>query len=1025
MPVFRVPRSQPGPPVPAATLGMGAGALLLALVALLAPTAEHGVLALLDAVVVLAASAFTVVAASRAGTRARGTRRILFVGIAAAAASAAVGHTLWAVRGLVGLPPSAFPSLRELAVLGAQLALLVAIAVALLRHRSIITVETMVDGMLLIVAAAMVAVELDVFPAATAASARVPELAILWQLVTAASLVALAILLAWRGELLGPRTATGLALGMVSLALASAWTVREALAGDATSVGAVDALLVLAFTGCVSALGVPGHALDARLSAERPRVASDAAMIRTTAIVAAILIAAGSALVLGFRTDDSRDLAIALAAFGLLLGVRTGYALWVQQRTTVALEHSVVAEREVTFTLEHRVADRTRELGEAQRVLQRMWILAQQSARELDADRLLHRYLEAVLDVLRAEAGVVEVATESGTVAIAANVNATLAPAALPLEGSAAAEMMRGGSLRCVENARSTGGVCSLVEAGWIDRGAEAVAIVPLQRRGTRIGAVVVLGRTPRRFRPAELSHVEAMTDLLSVALANADLVETLRQTEWRFRTLFRAAPDAVLTVLESGRVREANDAVTDVFGYPPIQVVGRSLDEFVSPEDAERLRYGLAQALDGEPCRTELCFRSTTGTRTISLAARRMPEADPPTVLVVGRDVTGDLDMRARLAQTERLAAVGELVAGVAHEVNNPLATISAFAQLLLRDKTLTAQHRESIDVIQSETTRAGQVLRDLLTFARQSEGERALVDVSELVERTLRLRLYELESRGIACDSELAEQLPPVLGDARQLQQVVLNLVMNAIQAMGQTGGGRLTLRTQAEGERVVLEVCDTGPGVPAEVRERIFEPFFTTKEDGTGLGLSVSYGIITTHGGSIDVTSSANGTTFRVALPACSPAEAAAAEAERPIFVERSRLQGVRLLFVDDEPSLRGGVSAFGRLRRMSVVTAADGASALEASRLGEFDVVVCDLRMPGMDGPAFFEALRVENSELAAKTIFVTGDMVGASSRAFLDSAGQPVLTKPFDFDGLEDAIAQMLAPRSHAAATAAS
>jgi CheY-like chemotaxis protein len=246
----------------------------------------------------------------------------------------------------------------------------------------------------------------------------------------------------------------------------------------------------------------------------------------------------------------------------------------------------------------------------------------------------------------------------------------------------------------------------------------------------------------------------------------------------------------------------------------------------------------------------------------------------------------------------------------------------------------------------------------------------------------------------------------------------------VMNAIQAMGQSGGGRLVLRTHVANERVVLEVSDTGPGIPAEVRERIFEPFFTTKDDGTGLGLSVSYGIITAHGGNIDVTSSSEGTTFRIVLPACSPVAAAEAEAERPIFVERSRLQGVRLLFVDDEPSLRSGVSAFGRLRRMHVVTAADGASALEASRLGEFDVVVCDLRMPGMDGPAFFEVLRGEKPELAAKTIFVTGDMVGASSRAFLESAGQPVLTKPFDFDGLEDAMAQMLALRASTAAASA-
>jgi len=205
-------------------------------------------------------------------------------------------------------------------------------------------------------------------------------------------------------------------------------------------------------------------------------------------------------------------------------------------------------------------------------------------------------------------------------------------------------------------------------------------------------------------------------------------------------------------------------------------------------------------------------------------------------------------------------------------------------------------------------------------------------------------------------------------------------------------------------------VLEVSDTGPGIAPEARAHVFEPFFTTKRDGTGLGLSVSYGIVATHSGSITIarTSSA-GTTFRVSLPAYSK-EALPDEVEAilaaPDRKEASALKGIRLLFVDDEPTLRSGIQAFGRMRRFAVVTASDGAAALRAVRQERFDAVVCDLRMPVMDGPAFYEVLRRENPALAARTLFVTGDLVSASSRAFLDATSQPVLSKPFEFEQLE-------------------
>ena len=542
------------------------------------------------------------------------------------------------------------------------------------------------------------------------------------------------------------------------------------------------------------------------------------------------------------------------------------------------------------------------------------------------------------------------------------------------------------------------------------------LACVPLTRRGERIGAVAVAAREERLFTTGELDRVEAMADLLSLALDNAELVDSLRQTEWRFRTLFRAAPDAVLTVLQSGRIREANDAMREITGFDSFQVIGRALVDLVAEGDREKLSQALDAAFAGMPTRLEVSVpRPEAGTRrVVELAMRRLPEADPPSVLLVGRDMTTEREMRVRLMESDRLAAVGELVAGVAHEVNNPLSSISAFAQLLLRDGGFTEAQRESIEVIKSETMRASQVVKDLLAFARRSEPQREPVDLNAVVTRTLRMRGYQFTENQVQPELVLAADLPSVIGDARQLQQVCLNLVTNAVQAMAAREGGSLVVTTRTEEAQVVLEIRDTGTGIPDHARAHIFEPFFTTKKEGegTGLGLSVSYGIVAAHGGRIEVVAtSPEGTTFRVTLPAAATPASEDTAGEPLPRVQRSMLTGTRLLFVDDEPALRSGMETFGRMRGFSVVTAHDGLQALEAIARTGFDVIVCDLRMPGMDGLTLHERLRRDRPGLAARTVFITGDVVTSRSRSV--GTRQPVLGKPFAFEQLEEALVAVL------------
>ncbi|HET7458433.1 MAG TPA: ATP-binding protein [Gemmatimonadaceae bacterium] len=1022
--------------------------------------------------------ALLAVGAATTAAQARSPHRAIAIGVTASAVAALVSRIALAVD-IAGGGPREFltPSLVVF-LLGVHPALLVGFGAALGLRKPGLRAEVALDALLLVAAAAIVHLllpyglaELDALPTLAAKAAYV-----YWQAVTAGELGVVALLVAWRSEAIGVRTGAAALLGTIAFALANAVSSRALLAPGAVAATSVDDLWLLCVAGFAFALWATlgpdgGAAVAAALAGEKTgsraalRQQRGIGVLRGGSLVVAILICAASSLVLGFTTRPRPALAVGVALFGVLGAVRFAFVLVAQRRETAALASTVDAERELSAALEERVAARTAELAEAQRVLQRMWVLGQHIAVELKAARVLRHFVEALMDVARADGAAVGLVTEDGDLRIAAAIGITAAMEGdtLPRDGSVIGRVVRERrTLSCSDVERDDDAARTLHSPSQARQRAQGNAVrafvaVPLQRRGETIGAISLLSREPRDFTPADIGRIESLADMLSVALANAELVENLRQAEWRFRTLFRAAPDAVLTVFNSGRVREANDCVRDLLGLDPVQVVGQRFVDLVRAEDRDRLDASLRDALAGRPTRLEVrCLRRThtlvtdgageptplIEERVVALAASRLPETDPPVALVIGRDITGEREMRARLLETERLAAVGELVAGVAHEVNNPLSSISAFAQLLLRDGGLTGEQRESVEVIRAETTRASQVVKDLLAFARRSEPRREALDLNALVERTLRLRNYQLTSSNLQVELSLADDLPPVVGDARQLQQVVLNLVTNSIQAMMPSGAGTLRVTTRVAaaaanarpsaataGPRVELEVVDTGPGIPPAARAHIFEPFFTTKPEGegTGLGLSVSYGIVTAHGGTIRLAeTSPRGTRFVVTLPAI-PAIAVgasgdvrdAADAGRSPGAEgaasalprRSPLAGLRLLFIDDEPALRSGMEAFGRLRGFTVVTAPEGGAGLAAVQRTAFDAIVCDLRMPGMGGVAFHEALSRERPGLARRTVFITGDVmtngdVGPSSR-------QPTVPKPFTFERLEEALVTVL------------
>ena len=384
---------------------------------------------------------------------------------------------------------------------------------------------------------------------------------------------------------------------------------------------------------------------------------------------------------------------------------------------------------------------------------------------------------------------------------------------------------------------------------------------------------------------------------------------------------------------------------------------------------------------------------------------------------LIALRDHTEERLLQERLLQSEKMASVGQLVSGVAHELNNPLTGVMGFAQLLLT-RELDETARAQVQTIYDEAERAAKIVQNLLSFARRRKPTKEMADLNALLQRVLELRTYDFTVRNISLDMTLDTRLPRVWVDPDQIQQVFFNVIKNAEQAMIDAhAGGSLTVVTRAMADGARVSIADDGPGIPPETQRRIFDPFYTTKDvgQGTGLGLTICYSIIDEHGGRIWTEDNpGGGAVFHIELPVGageereSPSEGDAGAVGAPTAVS-----GRRVLVVDDEVNIRLLLHDILRLDAHSVALASSGIEAADLVERERFDVIITDLKMPGMDGASFYRQVRQRDPALARRIIFITGDTVSPDTRAFLQRVSNPVLSKPFKIGPLRDAIEAVL------------
>lgn len=582
---------------------------------------------------------------------------------------------------------------------------------------------------------------------------------------------------------------------------------------------------------------------------------------------------------------------------------------------------------------------------------------------------------------------------------------------------------------------------------------------LPILHEDTLIAVLSLNSQQPFRFGSDDQSLLESFVAQAAVAIRNARLFaeirertvhlaqlntelhteigereraeEALRASEVRFRSVVQSATDAIILADSQGRIIAWNQGAHAIFGYTEAEILGKPLLTLLPARYRDAHQQGIDRLLSTGEARLMGKTPEFHGLRRdgseFPLEISRATWQAGGSIFFSGiiRDITERKQameqlqrQREELYQREKLSAMGSLLASVAHELNNPLSIMMVQTDLLsleLKDEALV----ERIKAISQSAERCVHIVRNFLALARQNPPQRTQVSLNAVVDEVMELLSYALRVDNIDIVWRPADDLPLLRADLHQLHQVVVNLVTNAHQALRETAAPRqLTLTTRCNPTRtwVSLEVVDTGPGIPSALQERIFEPFFTTKPPGvgTGLGLPFCQGIISGHGGMISVESQpGHGTVFRVDLPVDAVPTPAP---ETPVPETPLSSGGKAILVVDDEPGITSALAYLLRRDGHMVATAAHGRQAMQQIQKQDYDLILCDLRMPELDGPGFYREMEQSHPHLLRRVIFLTGDTLSPETQEFLEQVGVARLSKPFRAAEVRQAIQQALHTR---------
>lgn len=541
-----------------------------------------------------------------------------------------------------------------------------------------------------------------------------------------------------------------------------------------------------------------------------------------------------------------------------------------------------------------------------------------------------------------------------------------------------------------------------------------SMVIVPLTFAGDLLGTLCLRAtRWDDRFSEREIDFIQAVARASSNALKNAMLHREVKNQSDKLACILEKSADLILTTDEGGRITEFNRGAERVLGRKRDEVLGRPWRDLV-PEGSEAGELERALA-SGAACEVP-CRLSGPRGREVELQfelSRLERESAAVETVWIGRDTTELKKAQQQLLQAEKLSTIGQVISGVAHELNNPLSVVVGFSQLMMA-KHGNGPLTRDLEKISDAALRSQKIVSNLLSFARAHTPERKILGVNGILEKTLELRKYQLRAHDIEVVTDLDPLLPMTMLDFHQMQQVFLNLIHNAEHAMSAAGRkGSLRIRTCRAGDAVRIEIEDNGVGMGPDVLDRVFDPFFTTKPQGkgTGLGLSISYGIVKEHGGTIRAESRKGlGSIFTVEIPIVSSDEAVGDLREAPPLAPAANAAAGHLLVVDDEPMILDLLVEVLSSAGHRVDTASDGREALRKIRVQGYDMVLSDVRMPEMNGMDLYREAIAARPEIKGRFVFVTGDLIDREVTEFLVGADVRTVGKPLDIAALKELVA---------------
>lgn len=492
---------------------------------------------------------------------------------------------------------------------------------------------------------------------------------------------------------------------------------------------------------------------------------------------------------------------------------------------------------------------------------------------------------------------------------------------------------------------------------------------------------------------------------------------EELKVAKNKLRLIYDSIRDYVLQVGYDYSILEANRHFLETAGLTEQSVTGKGIYEVFGAAPPRQGSCPIRKSIDSlSPAE----FEMTTPEGKV-LVWQCYPMAggegvEPRSAVVYIQDVTEKRLLTQKLIQSDKLSSLGELVSGVAHELNNPLTGIMCFSELLLEER-LGESAESKLRKINDASHRCKKIIENLLTFARWKRPEKNYDDVNRIIRESVEFRAYQLSMDNIELKLDLSGEVPGTMIDASQIQQVFLNLINNARDAIREKGpSGRIEITSRLAAGKIIVSITDTGKGFSEEVANRLFDPFFTTKDvgKGTGLGLSISYGIINEHGGNIYASSRPwIGTTFVVELPVVEEDGFCFNGSCGPARSERVSVQGMRSLVLDDEEIvldlLADSLAGFG----FEVDKCSSAEDALKKISGSRYDLIISDIKMPGLGGKGFYREVEKVSPEALKKIIFISGDSMGAETLEFLEAIGNPSLKKPFTIDELSEAVSRMV------------